>query len=268
MRKIRCKIERNRCIKDIAIQKQLYSILIGKIHNGWNPLVSKRLGDYGIESALINDSFEFFKLKLKRIQPHLRMTFVKTLTNGWHTSSRMHEAVCLPCIFGCNSLPNNLICSFDNNSCKPIRDETAHYLNCPILIGIISQAASLEHLPDLHELIFGKDRNDLTGALTCSTSYHVYHSLKLGKLSLIQHAIESGMFSQVRAYAYSSAKAFLSDFDIQSNGVTLNCGSNSGLSRDTATGYQAGTLVDSPVPTALDLTSSSDPAAFNEHFYN
>ena len=76
------------------------------------------------------------------------------------------------------------------------------------------------------------------------------------------------MFSQVRAYAYSSAKAFLSDFDIQSNGVTLNCGSNSGLSRDTATGCQAGTLVGSPVPTALDLTSSSDPAAFNEHNYN
>ena len=57
MRKIQCKIERNRSITEIAIQKQLYSILVGKIHNGWNPLVSKRLGDYGIESALINDSF-------------------------------------------------------------------------------------------------------------------------------------------------------------------------------------------------------------------
>ena len=52
MKKIRCKIERNRSIREIAIQKQLHSILIDKIHNGWNPLVSKRLGDYGIDSDL------------------------------------------------------------------------------------------------------------------------------------------------------------------------------------------------------------------------
>ena len=126
MSKIRCKIERNRSIKEIAIQKQLCSILISKIHNGWNPLVSKRLGDYGIESALIHDSLEFFKLKLKKIQPHLRMSFVKTLTNGWHTSSRMHEAICLPCIFECNSLPINSISTSDSrssSSCRPIKDE-------------------------------------------------------------------------------------------------------------------------------------------------
>ena len=154
------------------------------MHNGWNPLVSKRLGDYGIESALIHDSFEFFKWKLKKIQPHLRMSFVKTLTNGWHTSSRMHGATCLPCIFGCNSFPSNSIATFDNkssSSCRPIKDETAHYLNCPIMIGIISQASGLDHLPNLHELILGKDRFDLTGVLACSTSYHVCHYLRFGK---------------------------------------------------------------------------------------
>ena len=76
------------------------------------------------------------------------------------------------------------------------------------------------------------------------------------------------MFSQVRASAFSrisTAKAFLNDFDIQSNGIILKCGSISGLSRDVAYGYQTGTLVGSPVPIAPDLTSSSDPAAFNEH---
>ena len=87
----------------MAIQKQLYSILINNITNGWNPLVSKRLSAYalrhgssvralpesgprrtdpevstkvnhdGIVSYLIYDSLAFFKLKLKKIQPHLRM---------------------------------------------------------------------------------------------------------------------------------------------------------------------------------------------------
>ena len=55
IRKIRCKIERNCSIKEVAIQKQLYSILIGKIPNGWNPRVSSRLAAYGVDSLLIHD---------------------------------------------------------------------------------------------------------------------------------------------------------------------------------------------------------------------
>ena len=104
----------------------------------------------------------------------------------------------------------------------------------------------------MHELIFGKDKFDLTGVLACSTSYHVYHSLKFGKISLVKQAIETGTFSQVRAYAFSAAQAFLNDFDIQSNGIILNCGGRSDRKRDDAYGYQAGTLVGSPVPLAPD----------------
>ena len=175
MKKNRCKIERNCSKKEAAIQKQLYSILIGKIPNGWNPPVSKRLAAFGIDavgvgqmsqsyanksvclwqtfcvgtvwhkheafaltdvsdSDLIHNSFEFFGLKLQKIQPHLGMLFGKTIVNGWHMSSRMHEAICLPCIFGCNSLPTNSLASISstlpNSSTK---DETGYYLNCPIL---------------------------------------------------------------------------------------------------------------------------------------
>ena len=58
------------------------------------------------------------------------------------------------------------------------KDETAHYLICPLLVGIISQACCLDHLPSLHELIFGNDKDDVTGALACAIGYHIYHSLK------------------------------------------------------------------------------------------
>ena len=119
-------------------------------------------------------------MKLRIIQPHLRMSFVKTLTNGWHTGSRMHEAICLPCIFGCNALPNNTIAVHASDlPFSSTKDETAHCLICPIMAGIISQAGGLDHLPSSHELFLGKDINDLTGALACATSYHVHHSLKL-----------------------------------------------------------------------------------------
>ena len=86
------------------------------------------------------------------------------------------------------------------------------------------QAFGLDHLLSLHELIFGNDIDDLTGVLACATSYHVYHSLKLGNLPIIQKAIETGTFSHVRAFAFSSAKAFLNDFDIMSNGGILSIG--------------------------------------------
>ena len=102
---IKRKLDRNSSIKEVTVQKELHNILTNSIHNGWNPLVSKRLDDFGVTFHLMHDSYECFQLQLKAIQPHLRMYFIKTLTNGWHTSSRMHEAICLPCIFGCNALP-------------------------------------------------------------------------------------------------------------------------------------------------------------------
>ena len=100
----------------------------------------------------------------------------------------------------------------------------------------------------MHELIFGNDIDDPTGALACATSYHVYHSLKLGNLPIIQKAIETGTFGHVRAFALSSAKAFLNDFDIMSNGTILSIGC-SGLKRDLN----------------HSLTSNSRPIAFNSH---
>ena len=171
----------------------------------------------------------------------------------------MHEAICLPCIFGCNALPGSCLAPIHANLPKKIiRDETAHYLGCPILSGLITQATGLNHLLTLHELIFGNDIDDLTGALACATSYHVYHSLKFdnfrieieNNLPIIQKAIETGTFSHVRAFAFSSAKAFLNDFDIMSKGGILSIG------------FQGFKREHNLMPL---LTSNSRPIAFNPH---
>jgi len=251
------RIDRNCSISEVAIQKQIYKILMNNFQNGWNSLILKRLRDFGVGPNLVHDSdnsFEFFKLKLKRIQPHLKMLFVKTLTNGWHTSSRMHEAICLPCIFGCNALPSNCLAPIQANlPSKLIRDETAHYLACPILSGLITQASGLNHLITMHDLILGNDIHDLTGALACATSYHVYHSLKLGNLPIIQKAIETGRFGHVRALAFSTAKAFMNDFDIMSNGDIL-CIGFSGLKR----GHVPLPLASNPRPIASNHLFDQD----------
>ena len=98
---------------------------------------------------------------------------------------------------------------------------------------------------------FGNNRDDLTGALACAASYHVYHSFKLGNLPIIQKATETGTFGHVRAFALSSAKAFLNDYDIVSDGFIL-CIGNSGLKRDRS---QLGSLGSSSRPTALNSHS-------------
>ena len=99
----------------------------------------------------------------------------------------------------------------------------------------------------MHELIYGNSRDDPTGALACATSYHVYHSLKLGNLPIIQRAIETGMFSHVRAFALSAAKAFLNEYDIVSDWLIL-CIGHSGSKRDRS---QLGSLASSSRPTAF-----------------
>ena len=131
-----------------------------------------------------------------------------------------------------------------------IRGETAHYMSCPIWAGLLSQAFGIDNLITLQPLAFGNDKDDHTGALACATSYHVYHSLKFGNLPIIQKAIETGRFGLVRAFALSSARAFMSDFGILSKGSTLGIGCSSGFKRE-----QGHTLV--------PLTSNSRPIAFN-----
>ena len=57
----------------------------------------------------------------------------------------------------------------------------------------------------------------------------------------------------------------MNDYDIKSNGFILKCGGRFDQQRDAAYGYQAGTLVGSPVPLAPDLTNSPDQAVFIRH---
>ena len=163
----------------------------------------------------LHNSFEFYKERLSYLQPHLRMLFVKTITNAWHTSTRMHEDVILPCIFGCNHLPTLTLAVPSAEDNVSICDDTAHYLCCPILISIICDACHIEARPSLHDLIYGNSKLDAVGAVICATAYHVYHSCKLGNKALLSRAISSGNFSLLRASAHSSAKAFWNEYAIQ-----------------------------------------------------
>ena len=71
-------------------------------------------------------------------------------------------------------------------------------------------------------------------------------------MPIIQKAIETARFSLVRAFALSSASAFLNEFDIVSNGLIL-CVGYSGLKRD-----QLGSLASNSRPVAFTSHSGDD----------
>ena len=98
----------------------------------------------------------------------------------------MHEAECMPRIFGCNAFPVLTIaipeCTQGDGK---IRDEVAHYSICPIPLGIISDACHIETVPNLHDLAYGNDVNDVAGALVCVIAYHVDLSPRVGNRAFL-----------------------------------------------------------------------------------
>ena len=71
-------------------------------------------------SSNISMSINWFQDLLEcfeHVNSFVRVCWLKTIVGGWTTTSRMHESVRWPCIFGC------IDC----------RDELLHYLICPFL---------------------------------------------------------------------------------------------------------------------------------------
>ena len=91
----------------------------------------------------------------------LRMCWLKAIGGGWTTSTRMHESVSLPCIFGC----------------VDCRDEFRHYIICPILWQLAKEAL------DMQETSFA------VGHRLCLSSVNLNKVKLLGYCHLLYHTI-------------------------------------------------------------------------------
>jgi len=98
---------------------------------------------------------------------------LRTWTNAWCTSSRLHEASALPCLFGCVGFPDNL----------------KHYLRCPILWRFISSCDRLPILGSVPEVLTITKQHFHT-ALRLVVACNFYRTSKkassLGIVSLLQ----------------------------------------------------------------------------------
>ena len=92
----------------------------------WNLFLRRHLAiSFGIlpdEAGALN--FDAVFVLLRRLPSHVVMTWVKTISNGWCTSRRMHEQVELKCLFGC----------------QHEADSVLHYLKCKVLRSIAYDA--------------------------------------------------------------------------------------------------------------------------------
>ena len=114
----------------------------------------------------------------------LMSNWVKTLANGWCTSGRVHEDIRLPCIFGCQSAP----------------DDFSHYLVCDILWNMLRKhfREYISHLPQTRlALPFPTPYN----VLIVGCAFHTYHSLKIGSREVVDEAIRTFEFEKVLSLA-------------------------------------------------------------------
>ena len=92
----------------------------------------------------------------------LRMCWLKAIGGAWTTTTRMHESVKWPCIFGCTDCLDNI----------------QHYLCCPILWQLSREALSLseEHFSIWHRLCLIDCSKDKLRLL--AYSHLLYHAVK------------------------------------------------------------------------------------------
>ena len=129
-------------------------------------------------------------LCVRRVKQQVAFSLLRTFVSGWTTSHRMHEAVVLPCIFGC---ANEI-------------DSIGHYIFCSPLWHISGAAAACEvplefgyrlgiqnPTPEILQLL----------AIACSVYHNTKTRLKeLGGFSVVgQHSAHSIAFECSRTFA-------------------------------------------------------------------
>ena len=166
-----------------GVQSKAFKILREHLPNDWFDLLKRRalLLTPEIPPLLSSQVNDLRSSLLKYGKTHgLANAFyvIKTLTNGWLTSSRLQEVPVLPCIFGC----------IDE------RDDLVHYVSCSPLWTLVGECGVLPHPPARRS---SSDRRSLTSPTfdnfrLCGIACWLYHALKIGERTRIDDLIDQG----------------------------------------------------------------------------
>jgi hypothetical protein len=125
------------------------------------------------------------------------MCWVKTISNAWTTSHRMHEIDRWACIFGCSSCEDTL----------------THYLACPLLLSLVHEICSTPFGPSIaHRL--GLIDPSLVHIHMIAMCFSVYHTLKGGFKNMIIEAFRCHLFANVHLQARKIANDCFHSYEI------------------------------------------------------
>ena len=98
------------------------------------------------------------RLRLQGHRPCMKV--IKTWSNGWATSRRLHETNTFPCLFGC----------LDSE------DDLRHYTHCKILLAFSSFLRRRRPLSSLHNFgLIGACRDQFCHVCCTFSGYHAMH---------------------------------------------------------------------------------------------
>ena len=141
------------------------------------------------------DLLQAWPLTSKGLSVSNVMIIVKSWVNAWCTTTRYHEAVQWPCIFGCDGADDSL----------------CHYLNCPHLWSRVGAHAWTHVDPAIR---LGLDRPTPLRLKLLVVASRCYHALKFGHRGVIEQAISDGNFSHVQSHLRILAETFRQELGV------------------------------------------------------
>ena len=148
----------------------------------WRLLVRVRLRDvFGIDQEFdINE----ICATLRAASPHLAMCWIKTVSNAWTTSRRMHEATQKMCFLGCMA-----------------PDDLRHYAVCPSLSILLARALCLPlpSLPPSARFLLGISHPPSLHVSPSYLAFTVYHTARARNLFVSPNEVERVIFPIVVA---------------------------------------------------------------------
>jgi len=203
-----------------SVQGQLYKSLHSRRSNDWSALLERRAalfapGNFGTGSGsevmpipsnppllwqYSESTHQEWTQVSKTLSSSVVLTVLKTWANSWCTTSRYHEDILWPCIFGCCGA----------------KDELAHYLCCIRFWSGICESCDLqESLVHVDPLIKMSLANPSSfWAKLIAVASRTYHAIKFDQRELVQSAVDRNEFSACLSTLQIVAKHFATEIGV------------------------------------------------------
>ena len=193
---------------EVPSQKVFYAKLVAnRFSNTLNDTFKRRLTslfqpyELDFQQAILLDRC-WATLKKCRVADAVKI--IKTWSNGWATSSRYHEGVILPCLFGCKSCTDNL----------------QHYMQCPHLFALWTfLAGDISSDPLVRWGLIGPEPNDFLQIAAVFSGYHAIRREFKRKSEMFVNNVNSLTGAQLRV----AWTVFADTFFVEAREAKLTC---------------------------------------------